>query len=151
MKKILITEAQYKSLINESLEEAIYYGIFLDDRSKATIRRVIGIPEGWVEYNDHITIKFRPSVDSEEGEWMRQNVGRKFPIIVRTVGQNEKALALGVECKIPYNGEHMHVTIACAEGVKPVESNNIENWEPTRSFIMYGTAGYFTKDGVKFE
>lgn len=71
--------------------------------------------------------------------------------MVRTIGNNGKALALGVECKIPCNNEHTHLTIACAEGVKPIESNNIKDWQPTRPFLMFGTIGYFSNDGVMFE
>lgn len=86
------------------------------------------IPEGWTKHCDHITV-----IHSSHKDWVTASQlllnfnGQSVKFTLDGIGISESAMALRVST---YTANRVsHITIATAPGVKPVESNNIENWE----------------------
>ena len=122
----------------------IYYGIFLDEKSKEELRDFLPILEGWKVYCDHLTVVFNKNLDLvTASDWIKyceSMLGQTISLMVISVGISEKAIAVGINYKT--NNRISHITIATAPGVAPVESNNIEEWIPLKNhFELTGTFG----------
>lgn len=86
------------------------------------------IPEGWTKHCDHITL-----IHSSNEHWfaitglMSNFIGKSINFNIIGVGYDENAMAL--EVNVHTTNKRAHITICTAPGHKPVESNNIKNWE----------------------
>ena len=97
----------------------IYIGAFLTPESKATLLERIR-PLHPKVFAEHCTIKFKPTpADLQSFE-----VGRKVKIKVWGYAADDKGQAVMIEGLDTANA-HPHITISCAEGVKPVYSNEL--------------------------
>ena len=113
----------------------IYIGAFLDDFVKSNLLNKYKeyIPEGWTLYGDHTTFAFNDGSPFAEAVFnhYKDAVGVKINLVSVGLGISDRAVALelsqvGFEC----TNKIMHITLAVAPGAKPVESNNINEWEP---------------------
>jgi hypothetical protein len=114
------------------MENWIYVGLFLDDKSKKFLKRLYSIPKGWKEYYDHMTVVFNDGSQFAEDvkSVNEKHFHKRLTLKVIAVGISEKAMALkvelpgGVVCanKIP------HITLGTSLEGKPVDSNDITNW-----------------------
>ena len=125
------------------MKKWIYIGVFLVELSKTTLKEHYSIPKGWKEYYDHMTVVFNDG--SQFAESVR-SVNEKYfckqlTLKVIAVGISEKAMAVkvelpqGVVCanKIP------HITLGVSPDGKPVDSNNITNWNTIHTpFYLVG-------------
>lgn len=86
-------------------------------------------PATWATKAHHMTI----ATKSAEKAGVADLVGREFTLEVKRFGSlfiddNRGVFAVEVETEAPSKNAIKHVTVAVAEGVKPVMSNEITNW-----------------------
>lgn len=117
-----------------------YIGLFLDkdtrDKLISFIKTEISssiIDDADRVFLDHCTLLHNSQLPGHTGLYyhLEAQIGREIPIKLVALGMSERAFAFKVALpeqicvnKIP------HITIATYRGGKPVESNNILEWEP---------------------
>lgn len=121
----------------------IYVGIFLDEKSKKKLKKKYTIPEGWVEYFDHMTVIYN------DGSQVAQDIksicdtlgGKKVKLQVVSQGISDKAYAVHVKVPvgIPCGNKISHITLATSPTGKAVDSNYIENWIDVSDKNLYVT------------
>ena len=110
----------------------MYYALELSKEMQTRVmnvfRRFFEIPEEWKVYCDHITL-----IHSSHKDWktasklLRNFIGTNVQFAILRVGISYCAMAFEVDT-LSVN-EHSHITICVAPDHKPVESNNITDWE----------------------
>lgn len=107
---------------------AIQLSIEMQNRVMRVFHKFFKVPEGWEMHCDHITI-----IHSSHKDWMTASKlllnfkDQPVKFTLDGIGISESAIAFKVNT---YTANKIsHITIATAPGAKPVESNNIENWE----------------------
>lgn len=110
----------------------MYYALKFDEKVRGRLFEIAEslcpIPYDWKIYCDHITICH--SSDENWVGWRKfldKYIGETWIFRVIGYGKSEKAFALAVDL---VTANHVsHITIACAPGARPVQSNDIQNWE----------------------
>jgi len=107
-----------------------YTAVVLDPPSRELL---LGspIPEGWKTFGEHMTIDLKPlskSVGFEIG-------GQTKRLTIVAVGLSEAALAVEVMTDVPSKNARKHVTIAVAPGCRPMQSNEIEQWDTNHLLV----------------
>ena len=106
------------------------------NRIKNLIALTVRIPEDWIVYCDHTTMAHSKQLTAlkwEEIDNILSNFeGHSVYFKITNLAQNENVIAVGVSIKTL--NEHSHITIACAPGHKPVESNYLTEWTPVICF-----------------
>lgn len=115
------------------------------NRIKNLIALTVRIPEDWIVYCDHITMAHSKQLTALKWEEIDNTLsnfeGNSVMFKITSLAQNENVIAVGVSVKTL--NEHSHITIACAPGHKPVESNNLTEWTPVICFEDF--SGRLTK------
>lgn len=123
-------------------ENWLYYGMFLDDKSKEKIMSVLGghVPADWKVYCDHMTIIFNDGSDNARtwASLCEKQIGTTAVLMVTHIGISDRAVAVKV---IGYqsNNANPHITLGVAPGARPVESNQITTWVKLNSPIYVNT------------
>ena len=109
----------------------MYYAVKFNEHTRdllfALAESIWPIPDNWRVYCDHITI-----VHSSNEKWHElsrrfvEAQGKYTTFKVIGYGISYEAFALMVD--FPSTNEVSHITIACAPGAKPVQSNEITDW-----------------------
>lgn len=120
------------------MEKVLYSAVVLDDASHQMLVNQFNtlIPKDFKIYAHHMTINM-----GEIKEEYRKYLGTTVMLKIIAIGIDEKVIAARV-VGFPTVNKIPHVTIAVdvANGGKPVMSNNITNWLPTKSlFMLKGT------------
>lgn len=117
----------------------MYWAIELSGETRNRILNLISLvvsnPLEWTIYCDHITVAHPKQLTFgwEKIDNILSNFeGHSVCFKITGLAQNENVIAIGVSVKTL--NEHSHITIACAPGHKPAESNNLENWTPILCF-----------------
>lgn len=134
----------------------VYYGIFLSDKTKQALFNYVKnwfaendreFPEDWKVYCDHMTLVFNNGTKEDQifADGVEPFLGLTGNMRIISIGISDRAIAAGVD--FITNNEHSHITIAVTpDGGKPVESNYIENWIPTKgNFYVTGIYKKITK------
>jgi 2'-5' RNA ligase len=116
--------------------QVVYIGVFLDEKSRTELLRLV-MPRHANVFAEHVTVCFKPT--EERLEQYRQGVAwanfasDAWPIIkfgdrvaFKAIGiaHDEKGQAVRVR-GVPSSNENPHITISCAEGTKPMYSNQL--------------------------
>lgn len=136
----------------------IYVGAFLDDKTRELILNKYKdfIPEGWKLYADHTTFAFNNASPLAKViyEHYKASVGAEVELISVGLGKSDRAVALELS-KDGFETVNrvMHITLAVAPDAKPVESNNITDWEPigSNNDVIQARIGVFANGQVNFE
>jgi 2'-5' RNA ligase len=118
----------------------MYWAIELSEEISNKIQNLIAlvvrIPKDWTICCDHITVahpKQLTALKWEEIDNILSNFeGHSVCFKITSLAQNEGVIAVGVSVKTL--NKHSHITIAHAQGYKPVESNNLTEWIPVICF-----------------
>ena len=105
-----------------------YSAVVLEDSDQHKLLDTFkdNIPNDWKKYAHHMTIKMG-ELPSEK----KQDIGQKVELVVKAIGQTDKAIAVKVDGYWTTNQiEHITLAVNTANGGKPVDSNKIENWLP---------------------
>lgn len=86
------------------------------------------IPLEWKHYAHHMTI----NMGSAENGPAAHLIGQECEVVVRTLGVDEKVIAVGVESDVPSHNAVKHITVAVnvSMGGKPRHSNDLVHWTP---------------------
>jgi len=140
-----------------NMDNWVYIGVFLDEKSKKKIKKIYKLPDGWTEYIDHMTVAFNDeSYEASIVKDICDKLGEK-KVELKVIGQglSDKAYALKVEMPagIPCTNHISHITLACGLEGKPVDSNYIENWHNiSNPFTVKGVLKvYYPKLGELFD
>lgn len=125
------------------MDKWIYVGIFLDEKSKKKLKKIYTIPDGWIEYFDHMTVIFNDGSDYAKDVKSIANKleGTKVKLQVVSQGISDKAYAVHVKVPagIPCGNKISHITLATSPIGKAVDSNYIENWIDITNKCLYVT------------
>ena len=110
----------------------MYYALKFSQETKNRLLKVFNtffdLDDDWKMYCDHITL-----IHSSHKEWVTASKllcnfsGHNVQFSLVSIGYNDNVIAFGVSTLTA--NEHSHITIACKNGHKPVESNKISKWE----------------------
>lgn len=110
----------------------MYYAIKFSQEIKNRLLKVFNtffdLDDSWKVYCDHITL-----IHSSHKDWVTASKllcnfsGHSIQFNIVSIGYNDNVIAF--EVNIPTANEHSHITIACKNGHRPVESNKIRKWE----------------------
>ena len=119
----------------------MYTAINLDkENHNKLVQHVIHlIPEDWKIFADHYTVNMGKI---ENGPLKTRNfLGGLVELEVESIAANDKVIAVGIKTEAPSLNKYKHITIAVnvANGGKPVMSNNLTDWHPIETLILYGT------------
>lgn len=133
----------------------IYTGLFLDEESKNRLLKAFDeyIPDGWTTYAHHVTMSFNNDVSKQDevfNDFKEKFLGKNSAATVVSVGTSDRAVAVMVG-NILTDNKRAHITLAIAPGARPVESNDIVDWEPLfNPIFVTGTFGYFANGQINF-
>lgn len=110
----------------------MYYAVKFDAKTRERLldiaESICPIPDDWKIYCDHITICHSSHKDWEKwNKCLKEILGLKIPFRIKGYGKDNYVVALAVE-DINTANSVSHITIACASGAKPVQSNYIRDW-----------------------
>ena len=117
----------------------VFVGLELDADSCKQLLNVFGdfLPSGWQVFAHHMTICLGSladarSNDTEASEELQESIRQLRPsdgLVLQpvSVGKADGVIALGV-IGCPSVNRVPHITLACAKGHRPVESNKISQW-----------------------
>lgn len=147
--KNILEEFVINPVTSIHMEDFQYFGLFLDNSTRdeliSFIRTEINssiIDDADNVFLDHCTLLHVSQLSGHTGLYnhLEAQVGREVPIKLIALGMSGKAFAFKVALpeqicvnKIP------HITIATYRGGKPVESNNIIDWEPIKPIEIITT------------
>ena len=110
----------------------MYWCIKLSEEIQHRVMKVFNtfftVPAGWTKHCDHITL-----IHSSNEHWFAVTglisnfLGKSIDFNIIGVGHDKNVMALEVSAHTA--NERAHITICTAPGHKPVESNDIKNWE----------------------
>ncbi len=126
-----------------------YAGIFLDDASKSTLLDTVR-PAFPNVYGDHITLAHSRHM------FERYPLGRVIQFEVFSALRDIRGQCVTVKPEpfkdILWNRQSPHITISCADGIRPVYSNSmieryggLDEVHVTMSLILTGTVDYFPR------
>ena len=131
------------------MSKTIYWAIKLDEKSRVDL--LVGFPAIHPNiYAEHMTVLYGPSDDEDEA--MMQVCGTKVNLEVIGSGADEKGQAVVIKSDTMsrVDGGINHITVSCANNVKPFYSNQLlqNNFTPISSGITLGeTIARFTSSG----
>lgn len=127
----------------------LYTGLFLDQSSKGKLFNITKeiIDDVWPSakinmFCDHMTSMFYTNIDEDMLKWMSDRYEQRYEVKATHIGYTDKALAIRIETEVPSTNAVKHITLATNvdNNGKPVDSNDITNWEPLEDFpILYGS------------
>lgn len=126
--------------------KTVYWAVLLDEKSRNMLKAAIP-PKHDNVYAEHVTILFAPTDKQDVKMFARW--GERVELFVTGVAEDEKGQAVIVHGIERVGGGIPHVTISCADGTKPVYSNNLlqKGYTPVWPFPISGEIAYFTKKG----
>lgn len=120
-----------------------YTAVILTEKSHHDLLQHLGVGQGlemagWKILAHHMTINMG---EISKGPAADIPIGQQVILIVSTIAENDKVIAVGVNTDIPSTNEIKHITIAVnrGQGGKPFMSNQLTNWKPISSMKLYGT------------
>lgn len=109
----------------------MYYALKFDEHTRERLLEIAEslcpIPDDWKIYCDHVTM-----CHSSNDKWDRWKpfldklLGETFMFRITGYGKSDNAFAFTVNFTTA--NPVSHITIACAPGAKPVQSNDIKDW-----------------------
>jgi Fungal tRNA ligase phosphodiesterase domain len=153
LKQIIKIAEQMESKYPLNRKDIMYYGVFVDDpkdlEQKFIEKTGLDLLDG-KKHCHHMTIKFKPSIDDQIHEELIVRMGDSVKINVLGYAANEKCQAVLVECsEVGSANSNAHITISCADGIPPSESNNLlatEEIKPLKGVVLSGKIGACLKN-----
>lgn len=98
-------------------------------------------------YAEHMTIVFNPTEEQEQQ--LVPYCGKQVNFTVTGYAEDDKGQAVVVSGVDRLGGGIPHITISCADGVKPVYSNTLlsKGYNPVKEIPLTGVISRYTKNG----
>ena len=108
-----------------------YYGATVSEDMSKFLLQHFGhlIPDGWKPFAHHMTIIHSSRPNAELEAWAEEHLNQTVELEVNQIGISEAAIALKVSGGAPSANARPHITLAVAPKAKPVQSNQIEDWQ----------------------
>lgn len=138
-----------------SLANVVYIGLFTSDKGREDLHGlavdsdlevggndintllILSDEYGTREYCHHATLAFHTQVNHPDfgrvAEFYKANKGKWFKATATHIGVNPSATAVAVKVDlgdIPCCNENPHITLLTCRGGKPMQSNEIAEWQP---------------------
>ena len=96
------------------------------------------IPAEWSVICHHMTVNMGSLNDGPAAGNFQ--TGQTFKLNVKSIAQDDKVMAVGVDCDVPSSNKIKHITLAVNRtgGGKPFHSNNLFTWQPTSPIQLDG-------------
>lgn len=130
-----------------------FSAVELDEPSVTALQELLAerVPPGWTQHMRHMTICLGPlseacahtacSTSAETEARVRAlSVGSRVALRVVSLAKDNGVMAVGVIGCVSINTSP-HVTIACADGHHPFESNFLAEWEPLPEEMLLALTG----------
>lgn len=125
----LMSDANKKSLNENSEKHPIYYGAFLYPESHYELLNSFEIPAEWKQFAHHMTMLFGRAKNQVVEDYLQEHNGKDVELIATHIGISPDAMAVKITSDVPTANDTPHVTIAVPPGGKPFKSNEISSWE----------------------
>jgi len=116
----------------------MYTAVVLDEKSQAKLKTAFGsnLLDGWTIICHHMTTNLGPA-----NEEVKPFLGQTVDLTVKTLANDDKVIAVGVECVVPSTNTHKHITVGVNKftGGKPKMSNDLKDWLPIMPIQLRGT------------
>lgn len=128
------------------MDKTIYWAVLLFKESKKLLLEHYK-PRHENIYAGHITVVFNPT--KEQDNTLMEKLGRPKVFTVNGFNFDTKGDAVVVAGVKRLDGGIPHITISCANNVKPFYSNELlqGGWEPLEPIVLRGIISRFTKNG----
>ena len=109
----------------------MYYAVKFDEDTRNRLLEranlLCSIPHDWKIYCDHVTMCHSSNKNWDKwNDLLKKHIGTMFVFRITGYGKSNDAYALMVDL---FTANLVsHITIACAPGAKPVQSNDIQDW-----------------------
>ena len=123
----------------------MYFAIKFSQETKNRLLKVFNtffdLNDSWKVYCDHITLIHSSHKEWETASKLLYNFsGHSVQFNIISIGYNDNVMAF--EVNLLTTNEYSHITIACKNGHKPVESNEISKWE--KLYCAENFSGFLT-------
>ena len=128
--------------------DTIYWAVKLTDESK--VKLLSSFPAAHPNiYAEHMTIVFKPSDSLNEALMKECGTEVTLNVIGHAQDQNGQAVVVKSDSVSRIGGGIAHVTISCANGTKPVYSNELlkKHYDTVSPIQLDGVIARFTKGG----
>jgi len=127
-------------------DSIIYWAVLLTEKGKADLLNMV-TPKHQSIYAEHITIVFRPT--SEQNDILYSRLGESVTLAAIGISSDDKGQAVVVTGEDRLDDGTAHITVSCAEGIKPFYSNELlgSGWEPIEPFTIDGVIAVYTNTG----
>ena len=113
-----------------------YTGIVLHsaDQQKLIKHVETVIPPGWDVRAHHMTINMKGAEEGPALDW----VDKEVELTVKAIARSDKVVAVAVDTEVPSTNQIKHITVAISPEARPVDSNELSNWEPLSPIKLRG-------------
>jgi hypothetical protein len=129
------------------MDKTIYWAVLLNNESK--IELLSSKPPVHPNvYAEHTTIVFKPT--AEQDQELEERLGEDVRLVAIGTAEDDKGDAVVVSGVKRYDDKTPHITISCANGVKPFYSNKLidNGWDKLENPIhLNGKIAKFTNHG----
>lgn len=128
------------------MANTIFWGVLLWKKSQKKLLEVYK-PQHPNIYAEHMTIVFNPT--EEQNKAFMEQIGMPKTLTVTGIKCDDKCDAVVVTGERRLNGGIPHITISCADGVKPFYSNKLLDggWDFIEPIVLFGNLARYTKNG----
>ena len=112
-------------------KKPIFWAAYLYPESHGKLIQALGgeIPQDWKIFAHHMTIAFGKPKSDETREYIQNNLGKDVELTAIELGRSDTVMAVKIRSDVPSDNKITHVTVAVSPQGKPVQSNDITNWE----------------------
>ena len=124
-----------ESIDHHNKSKIIYSAVVLDEDSKnnllSYVSQYVDIPFDWKGLGDHMTIAFKQELPPH----LKKDLDEVVSLTVKSIGVSDDAIAVEVG-GYPSQKEIPHITVAIPPEGRPVNSNNIKDWQPVEGQLI---------------
>jgi len=124
-----------ESIDHHNKSKIIYSAVVLDEDSKnnllSYVSQYVDIPFDWKGLGEHMTIAFKQELPPH----LKKDLDEVVSLTVKSIGISDDAIAVEVE-GYPSQKEIPHITVAIPPEGRPVNSNNIKDWQPVEGQLI---------------
>lgn len=105
----------------------MYTALLLSEKSQTELKSKFKLPLDWAIKAHHVTINMG---SHSSGPAASIPLGTEVQVLIKTIAQNDKVIAVGVETAVPSKNAIKHITLAVnvKNGATPKMSNELTNW-----------------------
>jgi hypothetical protein len=113
-----------------------YTGIVLHSADQQRLIKHVEtmIPQGWDIRAHHMTCNMKGAEEGPALDW----VDKEVELRVKAIARSNKVVAVAVDTEAPSVNRVKHITVAVGPGARPIDSNELSDWEPITPITLKG-------------